>query len=263
MSHGEEPRPDLRGWVRGHIASKPFRFAVAGMVVVLAAVLVAWQAGFDRAALAAAWAGTEEFLQARPWALFVALVVLPGLPFPVSVLLLAAGVAWHDDPLGACLLCVAALTINMSWTYWVAAGPGRRLVEWFIRWSSLKIPDLPRSDHLRLILVMRLTPGIPLFFQNYVLGFMRAPFRLYLPISIVLNGLFSSGLVLVGAGVSDGRFAPVIGGVALVGGGADPDQVAAAWLAAMQWGRAWPIGAVRLTRPGSGTTVRSLAAARP
>ena len=216
MSHGEKPRPDLRDWVRGHIASKPFRLAVAGMLVVLAAALAAWQAGFDRAALAAAWAGIEDLLHARPWALFVALVVLPGLPFPVSVLLLAAGVAWQDNPLGACLLCMAALTINMSWTYWVAAGPGRRLVEWFIHWSGLKIPDLPRSDHLRLILVMRLTPGIPLFFQNYVLGFVHAPFRLYLPISIGINGLFSCGLVLVGAGVSDGRFVPVLGGLALV-----------------------------------------------
>lgn len=216
MSSGHKSRVGLLEWVRGHIASKPYRFAVAGLVVAVAVVLVAWQAGFDRAALAAWWTDAVAFLQARPWALFVALAVLPGLPLPVSVLLLAAGVAWHENPLGACLLCLGALSINMTWTYWVAAGPGRRLVERFIRWSGLQIPELPRGDHLRLILVMRLTPGIPLFFQNYALGFVRAPFRLYLPLSIVLNGLMSSGIVLVGAGAADGNLVPVMGGVALV-----------------------------------------------
>ena len=147
----EVPRPGLLEWVRGHIASKPWRFAAAGSAVFLLVALLAWQAGFDRAALAAIWSDVEAFLQARPWALFIALVVLPGLPFPVSVLLLAAGVAWNDHPVWACGLSLCALAINMSWTYWVAAHPGRRLVEWFIGWSGMKIPDIPSGDHLRLI----------------------------------------------------------------------------------------------------------------
>jgi len=216
MSPTETPRSGLLGWLRGHLASKPWRFAAAGSVVLLAAVLVVWQAGFDRAAIAAAWSQTEAFLQARPWALFIALAVLPGLPFPVSALLLAAGVAWNDRPVWACGLSLCALAINMSWTYWVAAHPGRRLVERFISWSGMKIPDIRHGDQLRLILVLRLTPGIPLFFQNYALGFVRAPFRLYLPLSIVINGVFSCGIVLVGAGVSDGKSLPVISGVALL-----------------------------------------------
>jgi len=212
----EERRPGLLVWLRGHIASKPWRFAAAGSVVVLAVVLVAWQVGFDRAAIAEAWSQIEAFLQARPWAMFIALAVLPGLPFPVSVLLLAAGVAWSDHPVWACGLSLCALAINMSWTYWVAAHPGRRLVERFIGWSGMKIPDIPSGDHLRLILVLRLTPGIPLFFQNYALGFVRAPFRLYLPLSIMISGVYSSGIVLVGAGVSDGKFLPVLTGVGLL-----------------------------------------------
>lgn len=203
-------------WVRGHIASKPWRFAVAGSVVLLVAGLLAWQAGFDLAAMAAVWEQVEGFLQARPWAMFVALAVLPGLPFPVSALLLASGVAWSDHPVWACGLSLCALAINMSWTYWVAAGPGRRLVEWFMRWTGMKIPDIPGGEHLRLILVLRLTPGIPLFFQNYALGFVRAPFRLYLPLSIVISGVYSSGIVLVGAGVSDGKFLPILTGVGLL-----------------------------------------------
>ena len=89
-------------------------------------------------------------------------------------------------------------------------------IERLIRWSRLKIPEVPKGDQLGLILVMRLTPGIPLFFRNYVLGFVRAPFWLYLPLSVLINGIHACGIVLVGAGASDGRLLPVASGVGLV-----------------------------------------------
>ncbi|MEO8614657.1 MAG: hypothetical protein ABI600_05905, partial [Luteolibacter sp.] len=100
----------------------------------------------------------------------MALVILPGLPIPTSALLLTAGVVWRDQPMMACLLCLLALILNLTWTYWLAAGPARRLVEKMLAATGIQIPDLPRGDHLKLILVMKLTPGIPLFLQNYLLG---------------------------------------------------------------------------------------------
>lgn len=193
--------------------------AAAAAVVAAVALAAAWQAGFDRVALAALWRDTEAFVRAHLWALFLALVVLPGLPFPVSALLLTAGAVLHDRPLAACLMCLLALALNMSWTYWLAAGPGHHAIARLVRRFGIEIPVLPRRDHLRLILILRLTPGLPLFFQNYALGLVRAPFRLYLPLSIVLTGLLASGIVLVGAGVSDGRFLPLASGAALVGAG--------------------------------------------
>ena len=202
------------------LARRPVRMAAAAAVVAAAGLAVAWHAGFDREALKALWGEVEGFLRGHLWALFLALVVLPGLPFPSSVLLVTTGAVLHDHPLLACLLCLVALALNMSWTYWLAAGPGRRWVVRLIRLFGIEIPVLPGRDHLRLILVLRLTPGVPLFLQNYALGFLHAPFRLYLPLSIVLTGLFASGFVLVGAGVSDGRFMPVLSGAALVAAGA-------------------------------------------
>jgi uncharacterized membrane protein YdjX (TVP38/TMEM64 family) len=203
--------------LRQIITSKPARLAaLAACLMAAVGAVTAWRLGLDWATLKGLWHGGKSLIEAHPWALFLALVFLPGLPVPVSALLLAAGIVWRANPVSACLLSLLALTINMTWTYWVAAGPARRLIEMIIRSTSLKIPDLPRQDHLRLILVLRLTPGIPLFFQNYLLGFLRAPFQLYLPLSVALNGLMSSGIVLVGAGASDGRFAPAVSGVALV-----------------------------------------------
>ena len=152
-----------------------------------------WKTGVDLASLKEAWKQLNEYLVKNPWALFLALVFLPGLPVPTSALLFTAGVVWRDQPLMAVSLSMLAMALNLTWTYWLAAGPARRLVEKMLAATAIKIPDLPRGDHLKLILVLKLTPGIPFFFQNYLLGFLRAPFMLYLPLSILCNGIIGTG----------------------------------------------------------------------
>ena len=199
------------------LAHRRVRIGLAGLCgLALVGGLLAWKAGVDLAGLKAGWEQVNAYLVKNPWALFVALVVLPGLPVPTSLLLLTAGVVWRERPLMACLLCLLALALNFSWTYWLAAGPARRVVEKMLAATAIQIPELPRGDHLKLILVMRLTPGIPLFFQNYLLGFLRAPFRLYLPISLLCTGVIGCGVVLSGAGLADGKLKWAITGVSLI-----------------------------------------------
>ena len=83
--------------------------------------------------------------------------------------------------------------------------------------TSIRIPDLPQGNDLRLILILRLTPVLPFFLQNYTLGLFRVPFRLYLPVSMGCSGLITCGVVLSGAGVAKGNLTPIITGVALIG----------------------------------------------
>jgi uncharacterized membrane protein YdjX (TVP38/TMEM64 family) len=192
------------------------RLAGFGLILGLAAALVAWKLGVDGPMLKAAWRWTEGYLREHPWWLFAGLVILPGLPVPTSALLLLAGTVWRDRPLVACGICLIAIAMNMSWTYWVAARPGRGLVEKLLSEGSIRIPEMPRGDHLRFILLLRLTPGFPLFLQNYLLGFFRVPFRLYLPVSLGCTGLIASGIVLSAAGVADGNLTPMITGAALI-----------------------------------------------
>jgi uncharacterized membrane protein YdjX (TVP38/TMEM64 family) len=196
----------------------------------LAAGLLAWKMGLDLAGLKVTWGHLKGYLQNNSWALFLALVVLPGLPIPTSLLLLTAGVVWKGHPLMACGLCLLALALNLTWTYWLAAGPARRLVEKMLAATAIQIPELPSGDHLKLILVMRLTPGIPLFFQNYLLGFLLAPFYLYLPISILCTGVIGSGVVLSGAGLADGKLKWAISGVSLIVVGGVLTHVLRGWL---------------------------------
>lgn len=190
--------------------------SVTMLLVGLLGGFLAWKMGVDLGHLKEAWKISEAFLVKNPWALFAALVILPALPVPMSLLLLTAGVVWKDRPIMACLICLLALALNQTWTYWVAAVPARKLVEKLLVASSIQIPDLPRGDHLKLILVLRLTPGIPLFFQNYLLGFLRAPYHLYLPISVLCSGVIGCGVVLSGAGLADGKLKWAITGVSLI-----------------------------------------------
>ena len=201
------------------------------VLAVIAAGALAWKLGVDLASLKGMWKTTEAYLKQHPALLFWALVFLPGLPIPTSALLLTAGVVWRERPVMACLLCLLALALNLTWTYWLAAGPARRLVEKILSATTFQIPELPRGDHLKLILVMRLTPGIPLFLQNYLLGFLRAPFHLYLPVSILCSGVIGTGVVLSGAGLSDGRLMPALTGVSLIVLGIVLTHLIRGWLA--------------------------------
>lgn len=207
---------------------------IALLCLVAAGLLVgwlAWNSGVDLAALKNGWNQTLAFLKQHPWALFAALVILPGLPIPTSVLLATAGVVWRGKPIMACSLCLLALALNLTWTYWLAAYPARRLVEKMLASTSIQIPDLPRGDHLKLILVMRLTPGIPLFLQNYLLGFLRAPFFLYLPVSMLCTGIIGIGVVLSAAGVADGNLKWAVTGVSLIVLGGVLTHLIRGWLA--------------------------------
>jgi uncharacterized membrane protein YdjX (TVP38/TMEM64 family) len=214
------------------LAHRHVRIGLAGLcVLAVAGGVLAWKTGLHLVDLKAGWDQVNDYLKEHSWALFLALVVLPGLPVPTSLLLLTAGVVWKEQPLMACLWCLVALALNLTWTYWLAAGPARRLVEKLLAATSIQIPELPRGDHLKLILVMRLTPGIPLFFQNYLLGFLRAPFCLYLPVSILCTGIIGSGVVLCGAGLADGKLKWAITGVSLIVVGGILTHLLRGWLA--------------------------------
>ncbi|MES2474536.1 MAG: VTT domain-containing protein [Verrucomicrobiota bacterium] len=183
------------------------------------------------AQLKAWWAVCNAYLRDHPAALFWGIVFLPGLPVPMSALLVTTGLVWHDRPVMACLLTMLAISLNLSWTYWMAAKPARGLVEKLMAAGSFQIPELPRGDHLKLILVLRLTPGFPFFLQNYVLGFMRAPFLLYLWVSMLCTGVIATGVVLGAVGLGGGKLRWAILGVSLIVVGGIFTHLLRGWLA--------------------------------
>lgn len=202
--------------VKQLLANKHLRLIIVlGILGGIAALIIAWKLGVTPASLKSAWVDMSVFLKANPWAMFLALVFLPGLPVPMTALLLAAGAVWGAN-LQACLWMLLALALNMSWTYWIAAYPARGLIEKILSQTSIKIPNLPKNDHIRLILLLRLTPGLPLFIHNYILGFLRTPFWLYLSLSMLLSGAITSGILLTTGALLEGKMGMAIMGVMLI-----------------------------------------------
>lgn len=142
-----------------------------------------------------------ESVMAHPWWIFAALCLLPAVGFPMSPLLVVAGMSFV--PLwgvGAALgITSVALLINLTLSYLVAAGPGAPLVATLFRKMGRELPVLDDREAWRVILAVRLAPGFPYVLQNFALGCLRCHFPLYLVISMLVSGS-SCLIIMVGGG---------------------------------------------------------------
>lgn len=167
----------------------------------------AWD--FDRTA-AIGWellGSIHELLAHYPGWLFLAMVILPGIGVPVSALVLLAA-ASYTERFGIVLTCAVtllAVALNMSWTYWLAGNPGQRLLDRIRHRHAERLKAMASANALHVILLFRIMPGIPFVVQNYLLGFLRVPFGLYLGLSSLLQSLFVAALILSGDALFSGR----------------------------------------------------------
>ncbi len=175
--------------------------------LLLAVVFWLWWSGVDLAKLQQWLEVAIERGRESPLWLFAALVILPAFPVPASPFMILAGVVFTPKfgLVGAILLTLLAMGINMSWTYWVAANPARGLVNKLLCFLEVELPELSRSNAVKLTLLLRVTPGIPFFLHNLILGFVRVPFRIFLPISLATTSLFTVGFVVFGESITSGR----------------------------------------------------------
>jgi len=192
------------------------RLGWSGAAVGACCLLLAWRMGFDSSDVKSGWMTLEKWLQQHPIWLFASLVVLPGFPFPTSALLILAGTVWRDRPLTGLVICLIALSLNMTWTYWFARITGRKGINRWLVPLKMRLPDEGGGQGWRWMLVIRLTPGIPFFIQNFLSGVMKIPFGTYLPISVCCNGVLAGGLIFVGAGLASGSVTTLLGGGGLI-----------------------------------------------
>ena len=130
-----------------------------------------------------------------------ALVLLPLAGVPVSPLWIAigvrAGTAW-----GA-LLAVVALAANQTAGYWLARRWVRGPIEVWLRARGKSVPQIPAGEETLWILLLRVTPGIPLFVQNYLLGLAQVPFARYLVLSLPVQIAYAVAFVSLGQALRD------------------------------------------------------------
>jgi uncharacterized membrane protein YdjX (TVP38/TMEM64 family) len=189
-----------------HATKKPplrARLIVLLLIVAVGAVLVfCW--GDIRMQLGR---GLELVRTAGPGCFFTAMALLPALPVPIIPFLLTAGPAFSEQLglLGVIAFSLLAMTINFTFTYWLARRGIRPLVQALMIKFGYRLPEVKEGDSTDLAIIVRVTPGIPFFVQNYLLGLANVPFGRYFLISCLFNWGTSTAFVLFGDALLRGR----------------------------------------------------------
>lgn len=182
----------------------------AAAVLLLVGAVVVWRIG-PQAALHEGrrlWAvGFAACADAGPGVFFSAMAVLPGFGVPMSPFALSAGPLFSERLGTAAVLGagLAAITFNLVVTYWLARRWLRPVLERLVAWLGHRLPEVEGGDATDLVILLRVTPGIPFFVQNYLLGLAEAPFGRYLAISCVVQWSFNVAFMLFGDALSQGR----------------------------------------------------------
>lgn len=185
----------------------------------LAALLVyyAWSTQPDLSYWQQLGTNARIYLETHPLLLIVALATLPGVGFPLSPLLILFGIVMAPRfgmPL-ACVIGIAATSMCTTWTYALATGPLRQFLKTRLlrKWT---LPELTERSALRLGLIIRITPGIPYPLQNIALGVMGLRFKTYLLASLPVQSLFTTGFIVTGGAIFEGKAGLALTGAVLL-----------------------------------------------
>lgn len=177
--------------------------------ILLAAILlvaVLWLAGWhDLAMLISKVLGILRSAGAVPF--FLAMTLLPAAGAPLTLFTLTAGPAFGPQ-LGmpmVILFSLASIAANMSLTYALARRALRPILERLLRKLGYRLPQLEAESFGDLILLVRVTPGIPFPVQNYLLGLAAAPFARYLVLSSVIAFPLNTAIIVFGDALLQGR----------------------------------------------------------
>ncbi len=163
------------------------------------------------------WQDFKDFLLSNGFWLFLSIAILPGFILPCAPLLILAGIWGTEFGIAkACIYSIGALVINLIWTYWFACGAGNKIVNIILNKFNHKIPELPSQNLLRWSFILRLTPGVPFIFTNYILGLLKMPFLKYLFVSIPIISITDCGFILASAGIFGEGWKYIWGGISIL-----------------------------------------------
>jgi uncharacterized membrane protein YdjX (TVP38/TMEM64 family) len=190
------------------------KFAAVALVLLVGAGLIA--RGYDiKGAIEQALAIVRS---AGPVVFFLAMALLPAVGAPQSIFTLSAGSLFAAD-LGMTTvvgLGLLAIVVNMILSYWLASRVLRPLLEALLTRLGYKIPQVQKGDENGLIVVLRVTPGVPFPVQNYLLGLARVGFVRYLLISSAIQGPLNAAFIIFGNALLNGKGKTIFIGLSLI-----------------------------------------------
>jgi uncharacterized membrane protein YdjX (TVP38/TMEM64 family) len=154
---------------------------------------------------------------AGPAVFFAAMALLPAVGFPLAAFTFAAGPVFGPSMgVGNVVACaIAAVTVNVVLTYWIAARALRPAVAWVLRRCGYALPEIRAGAAWPVVLLVRVVPGPPFFVQSYLLGVARVPFAIYLSVSTLVPAADISATILFGDAVVRGDRRAMAGAGAL------------------------------------------------
>jgi uncharacterized membrane protein YdjX (TVP38/TMEM64 family) len=179
------------------------KLAVVAVVLLVGAALVA--RGLDLKALLAS--GLDLIRNAGPVVFFGSMALLPSFGVPLSPFSLTAGSVFESSlgmPL-VIVLALAAVTFNIMLSYYLARRAFRPLLEKLMVRLGYKLPEVAAGDATDLIILLRVTPGVPFPVQNYLLGLAQVPVVKYAVISCAVQWSFNAAFILFGDALLHGK----------------------------------------------------------
>jgi uncharacterized membrane protein YdjX (TVP38/TMEM64 family) len=179
------------------------KLAVAALVVLVVAGLLA--RGYDLKGRVQQ--GLALIRDAGPVIFFGAMVLLPALGVPLSFFSLTAGSVFGPQlgmPL-VMLLSLAAITANMVLSYLLASRALRPPLEYLVKRLGYRLPQVDSGDVTDLIVLLRVTPGVPFPVQNYLLGLAAVPFVRYLFVSCLIQLPINGAVIFFGDALLQGK----------------------------------------------------------
>lgn len=154
--------------------------------------------------------------EAPPIFYFGAMAIVCLLPIPISAFYVASGPLYGTTT--ALAWIAVALAINISISHGIASSWLRPAISRLLEARGVRIPE-PRkgSDQLLLILLVRITPGLPFFLQNLLLGFANVDRLRNLIVSLPIQMVFAAGFVLLGRSAFDGSAGLGVTAIGLIG----------------------------------------------
>lgn len=121
---------------------------------------------------------------------FLCMVILPLVGFPVSLIYLIAGSKFGS--VWGFVLCAIAIAVHLVATYWLAKylrGPLTKLLNKL----GHKLPQVPKGEEVYVTLLTALIPGLPYAARNYVLALTGVPLKTYFwvcwPVFVIRSSL--------------------------------------------------------------------------
>jgi hypothetical protein len=141
---------------------------------------------------------------------WLAFALLPVAGFPISLFYLTALPALNagHDVFGIGLAWLA-IASNIVFSHLLARGGLRPIIDRLLRGRGYQVPQFPAQRQVIAVLAVRVSP-LPFPIQNYLLPLAGVPLARNLPVSILIQGVIGTAVMLMGDGFLRGSYGRVL-----------------------------------------------------